>query len=256
MMKTCSSAFERSGFALEGLPSTVDAALMRQESRLVFHALGLGDVQAEVQVAKSPALAEFDLLEHREGANAELFVARIVIAIDGRERFVAAVHERDADQFAVEQVAQFEGFTTTHDQKLAVPFEVDAVAIARQTAQFFVAIVQLDAAHIRDRIRDLDGQPRVAAFQSAALGAIGLELADLDANRLTRATTRTGRTVEKDALSAIAGVQALFELGALQQTSRNAQRHARDALRQIRTRLQSIVNDQLWRIPGQYPIVR
>ncbi len=90
----------------------------------------LGDVQAEVQVAQAPSFAELDLLEYRKGADAELLEAGIVVAIYGRERFIAAVDERDTDQLTVEQIAELERLTAADDQKLTVAFEIDAIAIA------------------------------------------------------------------------------------------------------------------------------
>src|SRR6185369_2609333 len=122
---------------------------------------------------ETPGLAQFDLLEHREGTDAELFVARVVVAIDRRERFVTAIDQSYADQLAVEQVAQFEGLAAAHDQELPVTFEIDAIAIAGEATQFLVPIVQFDAARVGDRIGDFDREPRVAALQRTTLGAIG-----------------------------------------------------------------------------------
>ena len=76
--------------------------------------------------------------------------------------------------------------------------------------------MKFDSAFVGDRISNFDRQVRVAVSQRAALRAIWHEVLDFDADWLARATARAGRAVQEDALAAIARVQALFELPALQ----------------------------------------
>jgi len=93
----------------------------------------------------------------------------------------------------VEQVAELERFTAADDQKFAIAFEIDTVAITGQAAQLFVSIVELDAARVGDWIGNFDRDARIAARKSSALGAIGRKLLDFDPDRFARtAASRKG----------------------------------------------------------------
>src|SRR5215472_2553286 len=196
---------------------------MRQVTGLVAHGPAVADVQAEIEVAQVPAAAQRDLLEDRVGAQAERGATRIVEAVHGGQRVGGAIGDRDADQRAVAVVAQLDRVGAALDEKLLVALLVDQTVADQQPALDLVSFVERRLFGADHRRPDLRLQPRLAAAEDAALRRARPKFLDVDADRLAGAAGRAAGPVEQQALTSIAGCQALRELLRTQTPQRQAQ---------------------------------
>jgi hypothetical protein len=113
----------------------------------------------------------------------------------------------------------------------------------RHRLRCFTAAFALDDERPEIRLEALS-----AGAVDAPLRAARLEAREVDANGLARLAARAARPVEQAPLAAIAGSEALVELGASERAYRQPQRKPPDAAGQVAALARLVVDEQLGRL--------
>src|SRR5690606_5486880 len=110
----------------------------------------------------------------------------------------------------------------------------DRIAFAHQLAADLVLVVERDLLAAQARLAELDPKRSLASAIDPPLGLVGLEGLDVQADGLARAAVGARGPVQDQALTTIADVEPLAELGGRQRAGRQPHRQAGDPRLEVR----------------------
>lgn len=157
----------------------------------------------------------------------------------------APVHDGDACQTIINQIAKLERIATAGDQVFAVASNVERLVALAETAFELVAMVEVEASLVDERKAVFDEAPPPRFSPHATLRASQRHAVNIQTQWHARAAIWARRTVQYDALPPIAIRQTLIELCGSQRPCRKPQRHSGGPIREVGTWPEPIVHDEL-----------